>query len=157
MLQYIITETDSFIVLRVLFYVGNHGKNKLFLWLWLSYAYILNFLSVFWDISHWYCVKAVTCNMSKTSVWVPVNIYNCLKHGMNKTDKTMLVANYFIWYYLYLFLGFLYVTRITIIWYKFRNGIKPWKNVVTQTQKGSLQFFLLCQFIQSRYNNCMIY
>ena len=47
-LQHIITETESFIVLGVLFYVGNQGRNKLFLCLLLSCAYIWTFLSIFW-------------------------------------------------------------------------------------------------------------
>ena len=49
---------------------------------------------------------------------------------MNKNDKTILLAKYFIWYYLYLFLGVCKCNMRNIIIYKFWNGIKICKNVV---------------------------
>ena len=60
---------------------------------------------------------------------------------MNRNDKTMLLANYFYSITCTCFLALVNVTCVTIITYKFWNGIKVWKNVVTHKHKMAVYSF----------------
>ena len=58
---------------------------------------------------------------------------------MNINDKTMLLAKL----YGITFLSFCKCNMRNNNMYILRNGIEVWKNVVTQTQNGSLQILII--------------
>ena len=87
-LPHIITEIESFIALGVLFYVGNQGRNKLFLCLLLSYAYIWTFLSIFWVTKPLILCKSSNMQYGHLYEYQLIYIYNCLKCHNHKPQPT---------------------------------------------------------------------
>ena len=63
--------------------------------MWLSYAYIWTLVAMIWDTK--LLILCKSSNMQYRHLYeYQLRIYNCLKHGMNKNDKTMLLAKYII-------------------------------------------------------------
>ena len=75
----------SFIVLRVLFSVGNQGRNKLFLCRLLSYAYNWTFLSIFWVTKPLILCKSSNMQYGHLYEYQLIYIYNCLKVPQSQT------------------------------------------------------------------------